>query len=217
MKRLTVAIICVILIMTASPFSSVYAASPPYARANNTEAYLYAKKNEPPLFAVPYTYCVQVLRDEGEWYYVRYADAAGVYEAVEGYCEKINFDPEYDTPTITYLYRPVTLSVPAGETPPFVPAAAQLSLDAAYYGAVNWAGKLYAYLLCHGSFLYVKDDFGDYELNLPTHTPDDNGGNAEGGGTGLNFASIAFIVIASLSVVVILIIYFTTKKPRIDG
>ena len=174
--------------MAAAPFNSVFAAAPQYARANNSEAYLYSKKTDPPLFAVPYTYCVKVLRDEGEWYYVRYADDAGVYEAIEGYCEKRNFDPEYDVPEITYLYRPVTLNVTAGETPPFVPAATQLSLDAAYYGAVNWAGKLYAYVLCHGSYFYVKDDFGEYELNLPTPTPDNKNENSGNSGTGLNFA-----------------------------
>ncbi len=217
MKRLTVAIICVILIMTATSFTPVFAASPTYARAIDKVAYLYEEKNENPLFAVPYTYYVQILRDEGEWYFVRYADDAGVYRAVDGYCEKKHFELEYGTPENIYLNRPVTLSLPAGETPPFVPAATQLSLDAAYYGAVDWANTPYAYVLCHGSFFYVKDEFGEYAYNPPTHTPDDNGGNTESGGTGLNFASIAFIVIASLSVVVILIIYFTTKKPRIDG
>lgn len=216
MKRLTVAIFCVILIMTAALCPPAYAASPRYARAKNEEAYLYKKKDENPLFAIPYTYCVQILRDEGDWYFVRYADDAGVYEAIDGYCERDNFDLEYGTPEVTYLYRPVTLNLPAGEDLPFVPAATQLSLDAAYYGNVNWGNKLYAYVLCHGSFFYVKDDFGEYEKNLPAHTPDDNGGT-ESGGSGLNFATIAFIVITSLSVVVILVIYFTTKKPRVDG
>lgn len=204
------------LLVATAPCTPAYASAPPYARAKNKVAYLYEKKDESPLFAIPYTYCVQVLRQEGEWYFVRYADDAGVYEAVEGYCETKNFDPEYSTPKITYLYRPVSLNLPAGENLPFVPAATQLKLDAAYYGAVDWAGKLYAYVLCHGSFFYVKDEFGEYELNLPTPTPE-KASDSGGSGAGLNFATIAFIVIASLSVVVILIIYFTTKKPKIDG
>lgn len=216
MKRLTVAIFCVILLFTAALAKPVYAAAPTYARAKNKTAYIYENKEQNPLFAVPYTYCVQVLRDEGEWYFVRYADDAGVYKAVEGYCKKENLEPEYEAPTVTYLYRPVTLNLPAGEHLPFLPADTEISLDAAYYGAVEWADEKYAYVLCHGSFIYVKDDFGDYELNAPTRTPDDET-ESGGGGSRLNFATIAFIVIASLSAIVILIIYFTTKKPRVDG
>lgn len=217
MKRLTVAIFCVFLILAAAPFKPVFAAPPTYARATDRSAYFYKEKDSSALFAVPYTYCIEILRDEGDWYFARYADDAGVYEAVEGYCKKEHFEPEYETPKTTYLYRQVTIKLSAGDPPPFLPAVEELALDAAYYGAVDWAGEAYAYVLCHGTFIYVKDNFGDYELNTPTRTPDDDGGGLEGGGSGINFATVAFIVIASLSVVVILIIYFTTKKPRIDG
>lgn len=217
MKRLTVAIFCVIILFAYAARPALAApAEPSYARAVNKAAYIYESKDKNPLFAVPYTYCVQVLRSEGDWYFVRYAEDAGIYKAVEGYCKKENLSIESQTPAITYLHKPVTLNLPAGERLPFLPADTEITLDAAYYGAVEWAGEEYSYVLCHGTFIYVNEDFGDYELNEPTRTPDDEAENS-GGGSGLNFASVAFIVIASISVIVILIIYFTAKKPRVDG
>ena len=218
MKRLTVAIFCVILILTASPFNSAYAAAPKYARANNEEAYFYKKidDNYYSLFAVPYTYCVEVLRDEGAWYYARYADNVGIYKSVEGYCKKEHFDLEYDAPQTTYLYKTVTVNFSAGANPSDLPVLSEIAVEAAYYGSYYMGGEYYSYVLCQGSFGYIEGKIDDYALNITTHTPD-GGDGSESGGSGLNFATIAFIVIASLSVVVILIIYFTTKKPRIDG
>lgn len=205
--------------MTATTFSPVYAASPTYARANNKEAYFYKKVGGSyySLFAVPYTYCVEVLHDEGDWYYARYADNAGIYKAVEGYCKKEHFDPEYGTPQTTFLYKTITVKFSAGGSPSDLPVLNEIALEAAYYGSYYMGGEYYSYVYCQGTFGYIEGKFDDYELNLPTPAPDDGGDGKKGGGAGLNFASIAFIVIASLSVVVIAIIYFTTKKPRIDG
>ncbi|MDE6691684.1 MAG: hypothetical protein K2K04_06915 [Clostridia bacterium] len=208
-----------ILIMTASPFNSVYAAAPTYARANNKEAYFCKAMDEKSsVFAVPYTYCVEVLRDEGDWYYARYLNDFDVYKAVYGYCKKEHFDPEYGTPQNTFLYKKIKVSFSAeGNTPSTLPVLSEIALDAAYYGTYEAGGVYYSYVLCQGNFGYIEGKFDDYELNVPTPTPDDKPNGNGGSGAGLNFASIAFIVIASLSVVVILIIYFTTKKPRIDG
>lgn len=218
MKRLTVTIFCVMLIFAAPTFAPVYAASPAYARAIDDKAYFCAYKDDyTSVFAVPYTYCVEVLRDEGEWYYVRYADNAGIYKSVEGYCKKEHFEPEYGTPQTTYLYKTVTINFSAGGNSSDLPVLNEIAVEAAYYGSYEKGGVYYSYVLCQGSFGYINGKFDDYELNVPTHTPDDNGDARENGRSGLNFASIAFIVIASLSIVVILIIYFTTKKPRIDG
>lgn len=219
MKRLTVAIFCIILIMTATTFNPVYAASPTYARANNKEAYFCKTMDEKSsLFAVPYTYCVEVLRDEGDWYYARYLNDFDVYKSVYGYCKKEQFDPEYDTPQNTFLYKKIKVNFSAdGNTPSTLPVLSEIELDAAYYGTYEAGGVYYSYVYCQGTFGYIEGKFDDYDLNLPTPAPDDNGDGKEGGGTGLNFASIAFIAIAALSVVVIAIIYFTTKKPRIDG
>lgn len=196
-----------------------YAAAPAYARAKNREAYFCEEADEnTSLFAVPYTYCVEVLGVEGEWYRVRYLSDVGVYKSVVGYCRKDNFDPEYGTPETTFLYKTVTVSFSAGgNIPSKLPVLSEIAVEAAYYGSYYKGGVYYTYVFCQGSFGYIEGRYEDYALNNPTPTPDDKGNNSESGGSGLNFASVAFIVIASLSVVVLLIIYFTTKKPRIDG
>ena len=218
MKRLTVAIFCVLLIFAAAPFRPVFAATPTYARATDDKAYFCTEKSETTsLFAVPYTYCVEVLRDEGDWYYSRYLSDVGVYKSVYGYCRKEHFDPEYGTPSATFLYKTVKVSFSADGNASSLPVLGEIALEAAYYGTYEAGGVFYSYVYCQGSFGYIEGKYDDYELNIPTPKPDDKGDGTDGGGSTLNFATIAFIVIASLSVVVIMIIYFTTRKPRIDG
>ncbi|MCM1545870.1 MAG: hypothetical protein NC033_02425 [Clostridiales bacterium] len=206
-----------ILILAVAPCKTAFAAAPTYARAIDKEAYFCAERSEnTSLFAVPYTYCVEVLREEGDWYYAKYLSDVGVYKAVYGYCKKEHFTPEYGTPQTTFLYKTVRVSFSAGGNPSSLPVLSEIALDAAYYGSYEAGGVDYSYVYCQGSFGYIEGAFDDYELNVPTHTPDD-GGSGAGGGSPVNFATVAFIVIASLSVVIILIIYFTTKKPKIDG
>lgn len=219
MKRLTVAIFCIFLILAAAPTSRVFAAAPAYARASDEKAYFCTDKNETSsLFAVPYTYCVEILRDEGDWYYARYASDTGVYKAVYGYCKKQHFDPLYETPQTTYLYKTVTVNFSAGGNSSSLPVLGEIALEAAYYGSYEAGGVYYSYVFCQGNFGYIEGKFDDYELNIPTRDPDDGGDEkSESGASSVNFATIAFIVIAALAAVVILIIYFTTKKPRIDG
>lgn len=217
MKRFTVAIFCVFLILASAPLKPVSAASVTYARATDDKAYFCTEKSETTsLFAVPYTYCVEVLRDEGEWYYARYANDAGIYKSVYGYCKKQHFNVEYGTPQSTFLYKTVTVSFSADGNASSLPVLGEIALEAAYYGTYEAGGVSYSYVFCQGKFGYVEGKYDDFELNIPTPAPDVNGDGTESG-SGLNFATVAFIVIALLSVVIILIIYFTAKKPRIDG
>ncbi|MDE7084733.1 MAG: hypothetical protein K2N50_06275 [Clostridia bacterium] len=218
MKRLTVAIFCVILILPAALIKPVYAAAPAYARAIDEKAYFCRERDEKTsLFAVPYTYCIEILRDDGEWYFARYADDAGIYAALEGYCKKQHFEPEYETPETTYLYKTVTVKFSAGGNNSSLPVLNEIALEAAYYGSYEKGGVFYSYVRCQGDFGYIEGKIDDYELNIPTPPPDGDNTGGGSGGNNLNFASIAFIVIASIAVVVVLIIYFTTKKPKIDG
>ena len=213
MKRLTVAIFCVILIMTASLCPTVYAASAQYARANHDEAYFYSEDKKS-LFAVPKNYYVEVLDEEGEWYKVQYAEDAGLYKTLKGYCKKLDFTLETSVSDKIYLNKTITVTYNAPENNSSLPTLDNLKYEAAYYGYYKHGGEDYSYVYCQGSFGYILGKFEDYEPNTPAFA---NSGGTESGGAGLNFASIAFIVIASLAIVVILIIYFTTKKPRIDG
>lgn len=206
-------------ILAAAPCPVAFAASPQlYARAKNEEAYFYSEDRTKSLFAVPETYCVEVLSEDGEWYRVRYADNVGIYKELKGYCKKKDFTLEDGKPPVTYLYKTVTVTYKSEVTNSPQPTLPEIAFEAAYYGYYRVGGDFYSYVYCQGSFGYINGKNDDYEPNAPAFA---NGGGTEGGGTesgsNLNFASIAFIVIASLSVVVILVIYFTTKKPRIDG
>ena len=197
---------------------SANAAGYGYARAETANAYFYREKNNSTiLFAVPKGYCIEILREDGDWYYARYANDSGIYREKLGYCHKEQFTTVEGVPSVTYLYKTVSVNFKADKVSGVLPTLGDVSLEAAYYGALTLGDISYAYVYCQGTFGYIEGKFDDFELNLPTPKPDDKSEGSGGSGAGLNFATIAFIVIASLSVVVILIIYFTTKKPRIDG
>ena len=51
-----------------------------YARADARDIYFCKDKNSTALFAIPYTYCVEIISADGEWYYVRYGEANNIYE-----------------------------------------------------------------------------------------------------------------------------------------
>lgn len=221
MKRLTVIVFSILLLLPTALVKPVYAATLQYARAATEKAYFCSEKSESSsLFAVPYTYCIEVIRDDGDWYYARYGNDSGAYRALYGYCKKEHFTPESGTPQVTFLYKTVTVNYSASDgNSSSIPVLGEIALEAAYYGTYEAGGVYYSYVYCQGSFGYIEGKFDDYPLNTPAtdpgDKPSDDGGKSKS--SGLNFGSIAFIVIASLSIVVILIIYFTTKKPRIDG
>lgn len=218
MKRLAVLIFCILILLPCAFNTPVYAAAPTYARAAVEKAYFCKEKSETTsLFAVPYTYCIEILRDEGDWYFARYASNTGIYKALEGYCKKEDFTPESGTPKVIYLYKTVTVSYSPDGNASSLPVLGEISLEAAYYGAYEAGGVDYSYVYCQGSFGYIKGKHDDYDLNLPAEKPDGENKTDASKSSGLNFASIAFIVIASLATIVVLIIYFTTKKPRIDS
>lgn len=224
MKRLTVLLLSILLCATAAAArlfcvaaQPVYAASPAYARAAVRNAYFFTEKNtSTSVFAVPYTYCVEVLRDDGDWYYVRYAGDTGIYKALYGYCRKEDFTPEEGTPQVTFLYKTVKVSYSAGGGSSSLPVLGEIEVEAAYYGTYYSGATVYSYVYCQGSFGYIEGANDDYPLNLPDKNEEGGkDGETEKKG-GLGFAAIAFIVIALLFAAVIVIIYFTTRKPKMD-
>ncbi|MCM1438132.1 MAG: hypothetical protein NC131_02815 [Roseburia sp.] len=221
MKRLTVILLSILLILPSALVGNAYAAAPSYARAANERAYLCRDKSETTsLFAVPYTYCIEVLRDEGDWYYARYGGDTGVFKPVYGYCKKQDFTPEATEPAVIWLYKTVTVTYKADVNVANLPSPNEISVEAAYYGYYEAGGAFYSYVYCQGDLCYIEGKNDDYEPNTPAFSGGGNAPAEEGANTasaGLSFGAIAFIVIASLAVVVILIIYFTTKKPKIDG
>ena len=233
MKRFTVLLILIAVFTVAlsAPVraSAVYAAPTyaaqteyaraSYARSQNKSAYFFTEKDsKTALFAVPYTYCVEVLRDDGDWYYVRYGADSGIYKALYGFCKKTDFKLEDTTPQVTFLYKTVTVKYSAENKVPSLPVLSEIALEAAYYGTYDAGATVYSYVYCQGSFGYIEGANDDYPLNTPDTDPSDDKKD-DGGGEkkqGLSFATIAFIVIAVLFAVVVLVIYFVTRKPKTD-
>lgn len=203
-----------------TPTRPVYGASVSYARANIKTAYFFTEKNtSTSLFAVPYTYCIEVLRDEGEWYYARYASDTGVYKALYGYCRKEEFTLESTMPTVTYLYKTVPISYSVSGGVSGLPVLSEITLEGAYYGVYYAGATVYSYVYCQGSFGYIEGANDDYPLNFPDETenpPQTSGDDKVGENTKVSAGLVAFFVIASLLIVVVLVIFFTTRRPRVE-
>lgn len=221
MKRFTVLLICLMLSAFAFAPQPVFAAESNYARAATRTAYFFTEKNTATsIFAVPYTYCVEVIREDGDWYYVRYANDTGIYKSLYGYCRKEDFTLESGTPGVTYLYKTVTVNYSVNNNNSTLPVLSQIAVEAAYYGTYYSGATVYSYVYCQGSFGYIEGANDDYPLNLPDDKPSDdgenNGGSDEKTG-GFNVGAVVAIVILAVLVAVVLIIYFATRKPKIEG
>ncbi len=221
MKRFTVLIVCILLTALACAVQPVYAAPVSYARAAVHDAYFFTEKNSASsLFAVPYTYCIEVIRDEGEWYYARYANDTGIYKSLYGYCRKEDFTSESGVPEVTFLYKTVTVKFSVNGNNSSLPVLNEISVEAAYYGTYYSGASVYSYVYCQGSFGYIEGANDDYPLNTPNtepEKPDDNESNEKGGASGWSVGLIAFIIIAVLFVTVIAIIWLTTRKPNVNA
>lgn len=220
MKRFALLILSIWVMLAALAPQPVFAAPTKYARAAVRTAYFFNEKNTSScLFAVPYTYCIEVLREDSDWYYAKYANDAGIYKALYGYCRKQDFTVEEGVPETTYLYKTVVVNYSVNGGSPSLPVLGEISLDAAYYGTFYSGATVYSYVYCQGSFGYIEGANDDYPLNTPAT---DDGGDTQSGQNGkekgsVSFALIAFIVIALLFTAVIIVIYLATKKPRSEA
>lgn len=180
MKKLFFIIICIVAYAFAPAVinaSATLSAAPSvtYARAAVSDGYFFTRKDTASsVFAVPYTYCVEVLRDDGDgWYYVRYAEDNGIYRALYGYVLKEDFVVLSEKPEVTYLYKSITVTYRADEGSTSLPVLSQINVDAAFYGTYYAGATAYSYVLCQNSFGYVVGANDDYPLNLPDE-PDRN-------------------------------------------
>ncbi len=149
---------------TTAP-TTEYERQPVYARALSHEAYFCSEKERSSgLFAVPYSYCVQVLEEQEDgWYRVQYAEDSGLYKAVYGYVRAEDFTLLDEAPETSYLYMPVNVTYsqpPAGG----LPAIDDVTVTAAFYGNYYSGGAGYSYVLYGDSFGYI----GGATENYPT-------------------------------------------------
>lgn len=223
MKRsalILIAAIFAVLIIPVNFPSAARAESKTFAQAIVRDAYFYEKKDGASVFAVPYTYCIEVLSEDGDWYYASYAADVGAYKAKRGYCLKSDFAVLETEPKVTYLYKTVSVTFSANTGSGSLPVLGELNLEAAYYGAYQAGGEWYSYVYCQGSFGYIAGANDDYPLNeLPTDKKNETGGETSGGGkkSALSAGLISALVILALFVAVILMLHFTSKKAPKDA
>ncbi len=222
MKRILLALAVALYIAVLPASLPAHAEASSYARASAKDAYFFTQKDESTsVFIVPYTYCIEVLRDEGDWYYASYARDTGVYKAVTGYCRKSDFTPLESMPEVTYLYKTVTVTFRSDGGGGSLPVLDEISLEAAFYGNFYSGATAYSYVYAHGSFGYIKGATEDFPLNATDadkpqeqETPTD--GEAPAGG--INFALVTALAICALAAAALVMLYVTTKKKnRSDG
>lgn len=218
MKGIAVLLLSIIIALSAPLATPVYAAGASYARAAVRDAYFFSEKNlSSSLFAVPYTYCVEVLRDDGDWYYVRYANDTGLYKALYGYCRKQDFTTVEGTPQVTYLYKTVTVTYKTDGGTTSLPVLNEIAVEAAFYGTYYSGATAYSYVFCQGSFGYIAGANDDYPLNIEEGDDGKDEPKEDGETKGVNAGLITAIIICALAAAAFVMLYFTTRKKRTDG
>ena len=78
--KLICCLAAVLLLCTPSP-KIAFAEEGEYARADSRYVYFCTQRDlSTAIFTIPYTYCVKILNEDGDWYYVSYAENTGLYE-----------------------------------------------------------------------------------------------------------------------------------------
>lgn len=216
MKPFKTAICCLwAAVVSASLFCSAggyaFGATARYVRADAKDVYFCERKDlSYALFAIPYTYCAEVLSADGEWYYVRYAADKPPYRALYGYCRSENLTPLDEPPENTYLDMPVTVAFRAdAPTGGSLPVLNELNVTAAFYGVYYSGATAYSYVLYDGKFGYVYGANDDYPLNeLPTPPPPDEVKSDGGANTKL----ITVLALTGAAAVALVILYLTGRK-----
>ncbi len=216
MKKLLLAvIICTLALFFAPGSPAAYASdSYSYAQAVTTTAYFFKEKDlSSSLFAVPYTWYVRVIRGDGQWYYVQYAEDEGLYRAMYGYVLKDDFVLLEDPPAVTYLFKSITITYSAGDENSSLPALGEIEVEAAFYGTYYSGATAYSYVLCEGSFGYIAGANDDYPLNdLPSgeETEDPSNEGERGGSGGL----VTAVIIVALVAGAIVLVYLSSRKKK---
>lgn len=210
MKKLLLIIICALALFQSGGITYASESDGQYAQAVTTSAYFFSQKDlSTSLFAVPYTYCVQVIRDDGQWYYVQYAEDEGIYRAVYGYVLKSDFSLLSQPPPATYLFKSITVTYTAGGGDPSLPALGEIEMQAAFYGTYYSGATAYSYVLCGETFGYIEGANDDYPLNeLPAEQPPEEENQSEGN------PAVAAVVIVALAAGALILIFLSTKKHK---
>lgn len=220
MKAAKCLIICLMTLLIISfPFrtfsygTEAAAANYKYARADARDIYFCERKDlKYALFTIPYTYCVEILSTDGEWYYVKYAEDSGLYRALYGYCLSTNLTPVEEPPENKYLNRTVTVTFKADTSVGSLPVLNELNVTAAFYGTYYAGASAYSYVLYDGGFGYVYGANDDYPLNeTPSaSTPEPEPPEQKEKDSKLLIA----VALTALAAAALIILYFASRKSR---
>lgn len=214
MKRILVLLSIALLVLLA-PTRAAFAETSPYlARPVDRECYFFSEKDlSTALFAVPYTYTVQIIRDDGEWLYASYAADEGGYKKIYGFCKSDQFEKVPSIPKNLYLNKTVVVTYTADVGQGSFNPPSDLQVEAAYYGGYRHGANFYSYVLCRGSFCYIEGDNSDYPLN--EYEEQTTGDQTEGGTKKDNSSPtglIIFVVILVVALVAVGGLALTSKR-----
>ncbi len=177
------------------------------------KAYFCSEKNEDSaLFSIPETYCVQIISEDGNWYYVKYAEDNGVYRAIYGYCLKSELVSTPVPLENEYLHTTIKITYKADSGSNLFPPL-EIEMTAAYYGEYTLGKTSLSYVYCGDKFGYVPERVENYPLNdLPKPTIS---GDVEKPKND-NALLITAIVITVAAATAIAILYFTSARKKPD-
>ena len=182
-----------------------------YARADAKDIYFCERKDlNYALFTIPYTYCVEILSTDGEWYYVKYAEDYALYKALYGYCLSEKLTPLDSPPENIYLNMPVVVTFRTDTPVGSLPVLGEMNVTAAFYGTYYAGATAYSYVLYDGKFGYIYGANDNYPLNeIPSDTPPEEPiGASEGSNTKL----ITVLALVGLAAATLIVLYFTGRK-----
>lgn len=185
-----------------------------YARADERDVYFCERKDlKYALFTIPYTYCVEILSTDGDWYYVKYAEDGGLYRSLYGYCLSEGLTPVDEPPENIYLYKTVPVTFKADEVVGSLPVLSEITVIAAFYGTYYSGASAYSYVLYDGGFGYIYGANDDYPLNEipsePVDSPEPEIPEESG-----NNKLVTALVLVALAAAALIIVYFTSRKAR---
>lgn len=192
------------------PSPNAYALDGRYGRADARDIYIYERADENyALFTIPYTYCVEILSKDGNWYHVRYAENTEMYESIYGYCLADKLTVIDTPPENIYLNMTVPLTFKTDAPIGSLPTAGELTVSAAFYGNYYSGGTAYSYVRYDKKYFYVSGIDDNYPLNEigtePEPEPETHSDNK----------AIIAIAIAVFAVGAILVLYFASRKSKI--
>lgn len=161
------------------------------------------------LFTIPYTYCVEIISSDGEWYYVKYGADEALYKTLYGYCLKSNLTPIDEPPQNVYLNMPVTVKFRPDAPSGSLPVLGEIDVTVAFYGTYYSGATAYSYVLYNGEFGYIYGANDDYPLN---EIPEPEQPDPQPSGGGSNAKLITVLALTALAAAVLIVLYVTGRK-----